>query len=142
MADSQKVILRFVDGKMLKGFIRDLKLDGDHLFIEDETSHQLKVRTKELKAIFYVKRFEGDRSYVEKKSFSGTRPNSRRIFVKFRDGETMMGFIEGEIPWQRGFFLESMKEKAFTVVPVDDDSNNIRILVFTSAVLDVAMIGA
>ncbi len=141
MQDSQKVILRFVDGKMLKGFIKELKLDGDHLFIEDETSHPLKVRTKELKAIFYVKRFEGDRSYQEKKTFAGTRPNSKRIFIKFRDGENMMGFIEGEIPWQRGFFLESMKEKVFTVIPVDEDSNNIKILVFTSSVKDVAMIG-
>jgi hypothetical protein len=141
MTDSQKVILRFVDGKMLKGFIKDLKLDGDHLFIEDETSHQLKVRTKELKAIFYVRRFEGDRSYQEKKTFSGTRPNSKRIFIKFKDGENMMGFIEGEIPWQRGFFLESMKEKIFTVIPVDEDSNNIKILIFTTSVKDVAMIG-
>ncbi len=142
MNDSQRVILRFLDGKMLKGFIKDLKLDGDHLFIEDETSHQLKVRTKELKAIFYVKRFEGDRSYQEKKTFSGTRPNSKRIFIKFRDGENMMGFIEGEIPWRHGFFLESMKETAFLVIPVDEDSNNIRILVFTTAVKDVALIGA
>ncbi len=141
MSDNQKVILRFVDGKMLKGFIKDLKLDGDYLFIEDETSHQLKVRTKELKAIFYVRRFEGDRTYQEKKNFSGTRPNSKRIFIQFKDGENMMGFIEGEIPWQRGFFLESMKEKVFTVIPVDEDSNNIKILVFTSSVKDVAMIG-
>ena len=141
MTESQKVILRFIDGKMLKGFIKDLKLDGDHLFIEDETSHQLKVRTKELKAIFYVRRFEGDRSYQERKTFFGTRPNSKRIFIQFKDGENLMGFIEGEIPWQRGFFLESMKEKAFTVIPVDEDSNNVKILVFTSSVKDVAMIG-
>lgn len=141
MTGSQKVILRLVNGKMLKGFIKDLKLDGDHLFIEDETNHQLKVRTKELKAIFYVRRFEGDRTYQEKKTFSGTRPNSKRIFIKFKDGENMMGFIEGEIPWQHGFFLETMKEKTFTVIPVDEESNNVKILVFTSAVKDVAMIG-
>jgi len=139
--ESQKVILRFVDGKMLKGFIKDLKLSEDHLFIEDESSHQLKVRLKELKAIFFVRRFEGDRSYQEKKTFSGTRPNSKRVFVQFKDGENMMGFIEGEIPWQRGFFLESMKEKGFYLIPVDEGSNNLKMLVITSAVKDVAMIG-
>ena len=142
MPESQKVILRFVDGKMLKGFIKDLKLSDDHLFIEDESSHQLKVRLKELKAIFFVRRFEGDRTYQEKKSFTGTPPNSKRIFVKFKDGENMMGYIEGEVPWQRGFFLESMKEKGFYVIPVDDGSNNIKTLVITSAVKDVAMIGS
>lgn len=142
MSDNQKVILRFVDGKMLKGFVRDLKLAEDHLFIEDESSHQLKVRLKELKAIFFVRRFEGDRTYQEKKTFAGTPPNSKRVFVKFRDGENMMGFIEGELPWERGFFLESMKEKGFYIVPVDEGSNNVKVLIITSAVQDVAMIGS
>ena len=52
-----------------------------------------------------------------------------------------MGNMEGEIPWEKGFFLESMKEKAFTIVPVDEDSNNTRIMVITTSVQDVAMIG-
>lgn len=142
MSESQKVILRFVDGKMLKGFIRDLKLSDEHLFIEDESSHQLKVRLKELKAIFFVRRFEGDRTYHKKTTFSDTPPRFKRVFVKFNDGENIMGFIEGDLPWQRGFFSESMKEKGFYIVPADEGSNNIKILVITSAVKDVAMIGS
>jgi hypothetical protein len=141
MPESQKVILRFLDGKMLKGFIKDLKLSSDHLYIEDESSQQFKVRLKELKAIFFVRRFEGDRAYQEKKSFTGTPPNSKRVFVKFKDGENMMGYIEGDLPWQRGFFLESMKEKGFYLIPVDEGSNNVRILVISTAVKDVATIG-
>jgi len=139
--DNQKVILRFIDGKMLKGYIRDLKIAEEYLYLEDESSHQLKVRLKELKAIFYVKKFEGERSYQEKKAFTASRPGLKRVFVKFKDGETIMGNIDGEIPWQKGFFLESMKEKAFTIIPVDEDSNNTRILVVTTAVKDVAMTG-
>jgi hypothetical protein len=141
MADSQKVILRFADGKMLKGIIKDLKLSEDALFIEDESSAQLKVRLKELKAIFFVRRFEGNPEHQEKKSFTGSRPGSKRVFVKFKDGESMMGFVEGELPWRTGFFLESMKDKGFYIVPVDEASNNIKILVVTSAVRDVATIG-
>lgn len=139
--ENQRVILRFVDGKMLKGFIRDLKISDEHLYLEDESNHQHKVRLKELKAIFFVRKFEGERSHQEKKSFAGARPGSKRVFVKFKDGETIMGNMEGEIPWERGFFLESMKEKAFTIIPVDEDSNNTRILVITTSVKDVAMIG-
>ena len=139
--ENQRVILRFVDGKMLKGFIRDLKISDEYLYIEDESSHQHKVRLKELKAIFFVRKFEGERHHQEKKSFTGTRPGSKRVFVKFKDGESIMGNMEGEIPWEKGFFLESMKEKAFTIVPVDEDSNNTKILVITTAVMDVAMIG-
>ena len=139
--ENQKVILRSVDGKMLKGFIRDLKISAEYLYIEDESSHQHKVRLKELKAIFFVRKFEGERGHQEKKSFIGTRPGSKRVFVKFKDGESIMGNMEGEIPWEKGFFLESMKEKAFTIIPVDEDSNNTKILVITTAVMDVAMIG-
>jgi len=142
MPESQKVILRFVDGKLLKGFIRDLKLSADYLFLEDESNNQHKVRLKELKAIFFVRRFEGDRSYHEKKTFTGNPPSSKRIFVKFKDGENMMGYIEGAIPWQRGFFNETMKEKGFYLLPADEGSNNIKTLVITSAVKDVAMIGS
>ena len=140
--DNQKVILRFVDGKMLKGFIRDLKIAEEYLYLEDESNHQHKVRLKELKAIFFVRKFEGERNHLEKKSFTGTRPGSKRVFVKFKDGETIMGNMEGDIPWEKGFFLESMKEKAFTIVPVDEDSNNTKILVVTTSVQDVAMIGS
>jgi Family of unknown function (DUF6982) len=141
MSDSQKVILRFADGKMLKGIITDLKLGEDALFIEDESSSQLKVRLKELKAIFFVRRFEGNPEHQEKKSFTGSRPGSRRVFIKFKDGESMMGFVEGDLPWRTGFFLESMKDKGFYIVPVDEASNNIKIFVVTSAVRDVATIG-
>lgn len=141
MDDSQRVILRFADGKMLKGLIRDLKLTDDHLFIEDESNHQLKVRLKELKAIFFVKTFEGNRTHQEKKTFTGTPPGSKRVFVKFKDGESMMGFMEGDIPWEKGFFLESMRERGFYLIPVDHDSNNTKILIITTAVKDVAMIG-
>jgi len=140
--DNQKVILRFIDGKMLKGYIRDLKIAEEYLYLEDESSHQLKVRLKELKAIFYVKKFEGERGHQEKKDFAGIRQGTKRVLVKFKDGETIMGNMEGAIPWQKGFFLESMKEKAFTIIPVDEAGNNTRILVVTTAVKDVAMIGA
>jgi hypothetical protein len=136
--ENKKVILRFIDGKMLKGYIQDLKIAEEYLYLEDESSHQLKVRLKELKAIFYVKKFEGERGYQEKKVFTDTRPDAERVFVKFKDGETIIGNMEGVIPWQKGFFLESMKEKAFTIVPVDASSNNTKILVVTTAVKDVS----
>jgi hypothetical protein len=139
--ESQKVILRFVDGKMMKGFISDLKIYEEYLYLEDESNHQHKVRLKELKAIFFVKKFEGVRQHQEKKTFTDTRPGSKRVFVKFKDGESIMGNMEGEFPWEKGFFLESMKEKAFTIIPVDENSNNTRILVITTSVQDVAMIG-
>jgi hypothetical protein len=139
--DSQKVILRFLDGKLLKGFVKDFTLADDFVFIEDESSDTQKVRLKEIKAIFFVKKFEGDKNHREKKSFAGTKSAGRRIFLRFKDGESLTGCVEGETPWKTGFFLESMKENGFFLIPVDEESNNIKIFVVTSAIRDVTMIG-
>ena len=144
MAEStgnQMVILRFLDGKVMKGYMKDFTIGSESLFIEDGDSHQQKVRLRELKAIFFVKKFEGDPDYREKKSFTGTRPVSKRAFVKFKDGEALTGYLDGSTAWDKGFFLEARKEKGFYLIPVDEDSNNTKIFIITSAVQDVAMIG-
>jgi hypothetical protein len=139
--DSQKVILRFLDGTLRKGYIKDFIVADDFAFIEDESSDTQKVRLKELKAVFYVQKFEGDKNHREKKSFSGARPSGRRVFLRFKDGEALTGCLEGDTPWKTGFFLESMKENGFFLIPVDEESNNIKIFVVTSAIRDVTMIG-
>lgn len=139
--DGQKVILRFLDGKMLKGFVKDFSVGEGAVFIEDESSNAQKIRLKDLKAIFFVRKFEGDKGRREKKSFSGSKSSARRLFVRFKDGESMTGYLEGDAPWRTGFFLESVRETGFFMVPTDEESNNVRIFVVTSAVRDVAMIG-
>jgi len=53
----------------------------------------------------------------------------------------MTGCLDGDTPWEKGFFLESQKGNGFFLIPADDESNNIRIFVIASAVNDVAMIG-
>jgi small nuclear ribonucleoprotein (snRNP)-like protein len=138
---SNRVILRFLDGNILKGTLREFTVTDDAVFLEDEHAQQQKIKLRDLKAIFFVKTLEGNREYREKKSFAGTKPRSRRIFVKFKDGESLPGFLEGETPWDKGFFLDSKKSRGFFLVPVDEDSNNNKIFIVTSAVKDVAMIG-
>jgi hypothetical protein len=137
---SQKAILRFLDGRMLKGFIRDFTLADNYVYIEDESSEKQKIKLKELKAIFFVKDFLGNSGYREKKSFSGARPAGKRLFIRFKDGEHMTGFLDGDTPWEKGFFLEK-KEKGFFFIPVDGDSNNVRIFVVTSSLQDVTQMG-
>lgn len=138
--ENQKAILRFLDGRMLKGFIRDFTLADDYVYIEDESSGAQKIKLKELKAIFFVKDFLGNKGHREKKSFIGVKPAGKRLFIRFKDGEQMTGFLEGDTPWEKGFFLEK-KEKGFFFKPVDEDSNNVRIFVVTSSLLDVTQMG-
>lgn len=140
MKKNQKAILRFLDGRMLKGFIKDFTVVEDYVFIEDESSEKQKIKLKELKAIFFVKKFEGNKSHREKKSFTGVKPAGKRLFIRFKDGEQMTGFLEGDTPWEKGFFLEK-KERGFFFRPVDEDCNNIRIFVVTSSLQDVTQMG-
>ncbi len=138
----QKVIVRFIDGRVEKGFVADFSPEDDFVFMEDESSERRKIRIDELKAIFFVKTFEGNKTHVEKKSFTSPLPKGKRIFVRFKDGESMMGYREGDLPWEKGFFLEPHKKmKGFFLVPVDRESNNIKVYVVATSVRDVAQIG-
>jgi hypothetical protein len=142
MESRHKVILRFLDGKRLKGYLKNLTIADDYVFIEEEGSpNSEKVRVKDLKAIFFVKNFEGNKEYRERKAFINISASCKKVFVRFKDGESMTGCIDGDMPWEKGFFLESQKGNGFFLVPADRDGNNIRIFVISSAVTDVAMIG-
>lgn len=137
----ERVVARFLDGRLLKGYVIDFSPHDKRVMIEDLSSNRHSVDLEELKAIFFVRTFEGDRSHIETKSFMGTVPSGRRVFVRFKDGEAMTGYVEGEVPWQRGFFLESSKGPGFFLIPVDCHSNNIKVFVVASAVGDVTVMG-
>jgi len=141
MKENQRAILRFLDGSMLKGLIKDFTLADDFVYIEDESSEKQKIKLKQLKAIFFVRKFEGNKDHREKKSFTGAKRAGKRLFVKFKDGEQMTGYLEGDTPWDKGFFLDLKKSSGFFLIPVDQDSNNIKVFVITSALQDVTQMG-
>ena len=142
MRERRKVILRYLDGKLEKGYVNDSAAVGDDaVSIEDESQHTHTVKLEKLKAIFYVKDFEGNKKHREIKSFTGKRSQGKRVFLRFKDGESITGHIEGDTPWKKGFFLEAQKDFGFYLVPVDAESNNIKMFVVTSSVRDVAEIG-
>jgi len=139
--ENQKAILRFVDGRMLKGLIKEFTLADNYVYIEDESSETQKIKLNQLKAIFFVKDFQGNRTHREKKSFAATKPSGKRLFVRFKDGEQMTGFLEGTVPWETGFHLDLKKTSGFFLKPVDSDSNNLRIFIVTSALDDLTTMG-
>ncbi len=139
--DRQRVIARFVDGRLLRGYIKNFSPHDESIAVEGESSGDEKVALKELKAIFFVRSFEGDKSRNEKKAFVERTPPGKRVFVKFKDGEYMTGYVEGEFPWEKGFLLEPKKGKGFFLAPVDGDSNNIKVFVVASSVWEVTAMG-
>jgi hypothetical protein len=121
------VVARFVDGQKIKGVTHDFAANKPefHVFEQGNESKQAQpVSIKDLKAVFFVKTYEGDKGHLEYKLFDKANVQARKIFVRFADGEFMVGFTVGYNPAKQGFFL----------TPADPDSNNSRIYVVNEAV--------
>ena len=132
--DQIKVILHFLDGIVVKGCTQDFNQTRPcfHFQInntsENSNDKSMLIEVKDLKALFFVKTFEGNKEYDERKEFiTGDLAQGRKVEVTFLDGESIQGSMVGYDPQRPGFFL----------LPVDQGSNNIRIFVVTSAVTNL-----
>ena len=126
-ATAQSVVVRMLDGNTLKGATRDFSPNKQEFHVQpqgDEKCAPTRVAVGSLKAIFFVKSFQGNRYHVEDKTFRQMREHGRRIKVIFKDKEEIVGLTTGYSPDRPGFF----------VVPADPASNNLRIYVVNAAV--------
>jgi hypothetical protein len=123
-----KVVARYQDGRVLKGFTSDFLPNKEmfHLELADAPhgSRPVEVRTAELKAVFFVKDFAGNPGYKDSEEFDAAKPPvGRKIKVLFTDGELLVGTTQGYQPGRAGFF----------VIPADPRSNIERCYVVTAA---------
>ena len=121
------VVARFVDGRVLKGTTHDFAPHKPlfHLAVSDDpTARALAVPVGALKALFFVRTFEGDPEHVEGNDFEKAKGQGRKILVTFADGEVLCGFTTGYSKDKQGFF----------VIPVDPKSNNSRVYAVTTSV--------
>jgi hypothetical protein len=128
---------------LLKGYIREFSPAQNEVTIEEEVTGDLHpVKIGDVKAVFFVKSFEGDHEHKERKSYGIAKIKGQRVFVKFRDGEGLVGFLEGDVPWEKGFFLSKQDSnlKGFFLLPVDEDTNNIKVFVVSSSVDAVTVV--
>jgi hypothetical protein len=122
--DPVKVVVRYADGKVIKGYTQDFFPNKDrfHLQPHERSTGQdtQQVLLKDLKAIFFVKDFGGNPAYDERRQFGdGDRPQGRKMEILFKDGEKLVGSTLGYEPNRPGFFIQ----------PVDGQSNNMRVFV-------------
>ncbi len=123
-----KVVVRFIDGKIIKGTTTDFVPTKDLFHLNPSTdaagTKPLEVNKNQLKALFFVKDFSGDSQHVESNEFDQAHPQAgRKILVEFMDGEILVGTTAGYQPGRPGFFL----------TPADLDSNIERCYVNTAA---------
>jgi hypothetical protein len=125
------VVARYLDGRLLKGVTRDFSPNRPifHVDLQDGTP-AIELRYRQLKALFFVKGFEGDSERQDVRGFvhgPAETQQGKKIAVRFRDGEFICGYTLSWSPDREGFFL----------FPADADSNNQRIFVISSSTLEI-----
>ena len=141
--ENNRVVIRVLDGRTVKGYLKEFSETSETVTMKEyESGKTVTIPVSSLKAIFFVKSFEGKPDYREKKRYSTKSRKGKRVYVKFKDSETLLGYLEGDIPWEKGFFISSRSDekKGFFMIPADEESNNIKIFVIASSVSDVTLI--
>jgi hypothetical protein len=130
-----KVVARFADGRIIKGMTADFFPNKDAFHVSTVNAAgvaaPMEISTRDLKALFFVKDFEGDPDHSERNEFDASRPAiGRRLRVVFKDGEVLVGTTTGYQLGRPGFFLE----------PADPTSNIERCYVIVGATAEVRFI--
>jgi len=127
-----KVVAHLTDGHLIKGETTDFVPTKDRFHVSDASappgSKPVEIETKNLKALFFVKAFAGSLQHADRNAFDPTHPVAgRRIMVRFKDGEVLVGTTLGYQPGRPGFFL----------IPANPDSNTERCYVVAAATSEI-----
>ena len=132
------VVAKYRDGRMIKGVTYNFGPEKKAFHVipltdekEGGTRKGVEVVLSELKAIFFVKSLEGRKGPLslegllevdEKEDASAVK-----LKVTFHDGETLVGITHGYSREKEGFFI----------VPLEKESNNLRIFVIFSSAKEI-----
>ena len=124
----QRVVARFRDGSVVRGYTNDFHPSKTHLHLtpEDKPGETMYMAVSQLKAVFFVREFAGDPSRVERTEFSAGQ-HGRKVEVVFEDGEVLRGTTLAYRSDGNGFFVQ----------PADAESNNMRVFVSPLATVHV-----
>lgn len=121
------VVVQTNNGEIIKGLTNDFSPHKDFFHLKEESSGEtLEIDIFDLKAVYFVKTYEGKPDYDEKIE-SERSGFGKKIRVLFKDGEEMFGYTQGFSPNRPGFFI----------FPVDPESNNDRVFVVSSATNEI-----
>jgi len=130
---SNKVVIKFLDGTVIKGITNDFipTKDTFHVIHRDDDKDMIKeVRVNVMKAVFFVKDFYGKRGDEKHTSAPVKLPGNvgKRVSVTFSDGEVISGYTYSFKDDELGFFL----------FPLNEADNNHRIFIVTRNVSKIS----
>jgi hypothetical protein len=125
-----KVVARYADGRVLKGTTSNFSTERStfamHLAGPSSTGPLEHVSVSDLKALFFVRDFDGDPRRQDRRDFVN-QPLRRAVAVTFFDGEVLVGASWTHESARDGFFL----------FPADPQSNNLRVYVVSASVASI-----
>ena len=126
----QKLVVHKKDGTIYKGITQDFDPGHDefHFLPAEGGGIPMTMQVDDLKALFWVKDYLGNRNFEARKRFDDERQGQRAV-VTFSDGEEIWGTLDAYEEGSAGFFL----------IPADRDDNNIRIYVVRSALKELRL---
>jgi hypothetical protein len=131
MSEINKVVVRYLDGRVLKGTTEDFFPSRPFFHLRALGSgERVEVLCKDLKAVFFVRDFAGDPKRADASGFERAKPDlnqGKKIAVRFKDAEVLCGYTLTYLPDRVGFF----------VIPADPGNNNLRVYVLAQATREV-----
>jgi hypothetical protein len=125
MADrGMLVAARFLDGRVVKGWTLNIRPQYTFTMLEEGSGAPLRMKTSDLKAIFFIKSLPGNPDHEERKDFEEREGSGQKLWVEFTDGEALAGWSSSYGRDKDGFYL----------YPTDPDSNINMAYIFRSAV--------
>jgi len=118
----QKIVVNMRNGAVYKGVTHDFapQKESFHVLPAEGGGVPVRVLMNDMKAMFWVKDYLGNRDFVARRDFDPARSlEGRRAILTFMDGETIWGAVTEDDAAVPGFFF----------VPSDERDNNVKIFV-------------
>ena len=134
MREMQKIVIHYRSGRTVRGRMRFFEDVRSSVIAEDLAGHPLTVPFDEIKAIFFVKEYEGSEEEHEAarpEGVPGGRDRGHPVAVRFPDGEIIEGSVSLFPPTGAGFYL----------TPRGRHGNNRAIFVPARSALEVQRLG-
>jgi hypothetical protein len=143
-----KVVARLRNGNLVKGYLTNPPGEPSEAFRNAngftspeliairplEAGDDVSLPAETLKALFFVKSFEGNKDYPEVKFFDKTPPiRGLWVRIRFFDNESIEGNVENSI--------HHLVDSGFFMKPPDPRSNNEILYVIKSSLADFRVLG-
>lgn len=122
----ERVVIHYLDGRTLSGYGDSFLPWEEEVLVKDHLEQMVYVQLAEVKLICFVRQHDSDGGATHQPSppLQFVAVPGRRVHLKFRDGEEIVGLASLEAPPRGGFFL----------TPLNPNSNNRRVFVNLAAI--------